>query len=755
MSSVLIQEPALNMSSLLEKPVLIELPGKGPRVQREYTTSLPDAHPHTPRAFHGFIPLGNPVHLPALAGSNAEKTHLDYFSIPKKDSVVLPAPVQYEHHGFIRLCSVAAVEKGMEAADYFSRSSSQVHRETAQNNFVAFSNDEIPGTPAPVPRLQFSGHSIRISIQDLKHPTGSPLHERDITSSYAGLYSPSDVNMSSQGGHSNSDELKVIAKGQESGQSMETTEATLDKLEERNRIFDQCILNLEHAALGLDAVQNQLDRTKSISSFRSAESSVYSEQTVEELTDDPMREMTWQSLSETRSLPDSDSSDEKEDEDDGDRSLKINVFDVNGGRRSLTPGMDTIPEIQHPVRMSSLMPDSTLLSPPRRRKRRLAPLHTSPSSDSSIYKIATSTSTKMLASLLVGPKVNIVNGSSGEIYVSNVPERMLVYFCGQEAVTQLLPRYNTPQEVLEVPASEAEKEGIVRAVRFMRRCCSPRSHASSGDMRIPQGNDYLRDGIDTVRACRVLNLWVDADRMERLVVQNLVLSDDTIDQVWNGYFGSMRDTAFGDAVVWFILMETQKDQIGMGEELMCMLEYEEFKELKERVRDEVKIRKWRSETRDEYLDRCHRERSRKQKIRLRLQNQEKDRMAKLVEVRTQNKEASLDIRNVASPIRSFSTEKDLPNLPSNPDLSAENGNAASTRSSQNVANSIRSMDTNKELPTPPSDTESASSTEDTASDMHATYARLLGNAPRSVQNNRPIRRDPTTSTGLRSILEVM
>jgi hypothetical protein len=42
----------------------------------------------------------------------------------------------------------------------------------------------------------------------------------------------------------------------------------------------------------------------------------------------------------------------------------------------------------------------------------------------------------------------------------------------------------------------------------------------------------------------------------------------------------MRDTAFGDAVVWFILKETQKDQVGMGEELMCMFEHNEFKELK-------------------------------------------------------------------------------------------------------------------------------------------------------------------------------
>jgi len=735
------------MSSLFKKPALIELPGKRPCVQREYTASPPDQHVNTHRVSHGFIPLDTSIHLPTLADSNAKETLLDYFSIPKKESVTSPAPFQYEPHGFIPLCSVAAVEKGMEGPDYFSHSSSQVPQDTTQNISIASTENRSPCTSAPVPRLQYSGHTVRISIKDVMHPTGSPVHERDIMLSYEGTCGQSSIDANICGGDTNSDGLIVVAKRQESGRSTGVAEATLDALEERNRIFDQCILNLEHAALGLDAVQSQLKRTKSTSSFKSTgSSSVYSEQAVKELADaEPAEELAWQSLAETISLPDSDSSDEEEEEQgDGDGFLKINVFDVDGGRRSLIPGMDTIPEIQHPIRTSSLLPDSTLLFPPSRKRRTLTPLRTSPPSNTSMYKIATSSSSKTLASLLVGPKMDIVNGSSGEIYVSRVPERMLVYFCGQEALTRLLPGYNTPQDVLEVPASEAEKEGIVRVVRFMRRCCSPRSHASSGDMRIPQGNDHLKDGIDTVRACRVLDLQVDADRLERLVLQNLVFSDDTIDQVWNGHFGRMRDTAFGDAAVWYILTETREDPVGMGKELMCMLEYEEFKELKDRVREEVKMRKWRGELREEYLERCRRERRRKQKIRLRLQNQESDRMAKLMEERTKIEEAESNVKTVASSIRSFRTEKDLPTPPSD---------AASTTSSMNEANSIRSVNTNKELPTPPSETTSASgsSTDTSASQMYATYARSLGSDPQNFQANRSMRRDPTTSTGSRLI----
>jgi hypothetical protein len=50
-------------------------------------------------------------------------------------------------------------------------------------------------------------------------------------------------------------------------------------------------------------------------------------------------------------------------------------------------------------------------------------------------------------------------------------------------------------------------------------------------MRVPQGSTYLKDGIEASRACRVFGLNVDTARLERLVVHNLVSSDDTVNQV--------------------------------------------------------------------------------------------------------------------------------------------------------------------------------------------------------------------------------
>jgi hypothetical protein len=47
----------------------------------------------------------------------------------------------------------------------------------------------------------------------------------------------------------------------------------------------------------------------------------------------------------------------------------------------------------------------------------------------------------------------------------------------------------------------------------------------------------------------------------------------------------------------------------MGEEFMCHTpEHKEFKKSMDRVREEVKIRRWRSKTRNEYSDRCYQDR---------------------------------------------------------------------------------------------------------------------------------------------------
>jgi uncharacterized protein (DUF3820 family) len=85
-------------------------------------------------------------------------------------------------------------------------------------------------------------------------------------------------------------------------------------------------------------------------------------------------------------------------------------------------------------------------------------------------------------------------------------------------------------------------------------------------------------------------------------VLNGHISDENIDLIWNGYYTRLLETTLGEAVVWFILKEMQSGENGVVEELMQLVEREEFKELKERIREGNRIRLWRRESREEFLE---------------------------------------------------------------------------------------------------------------------------------------------------------
>jgi hypothetical protein len=269
---------------------------------------------------------------------------------------------------------------------------------------------------------------------------------------------------------------------------------------------------------------------------------------------------------------------------------------------------------------------------------------------------------------------------------------MIAYFCEPDLFSRLSSSSSsTVQSVLEIPTSQAEKVGIARVLRFMTRLCRPRSHSSSGVMRIPQGSTYLKDGIETVRACWVLNLNVDAERLSRHIDSNLSFSDDSIDTMWNAYSGELRESGFGDVVVWYILKSTQGEGHGLKEELLGMLEHDEFKELKERMRNEVKLRLWRGETREEFLDRWSRERRRKERKRVRLEAEERERAGRVEAIEKGHREEK-ETREAEG----AGSANALPESASD--------NRASARSHvRSSPDSVCSTHEDKELPTPPSD----------------------------------------------------
>jgi hypothetical protein len=305
--------------------------------------------------------------------------------------------------------------------------------------------------------------------------------------------------------------------------------------------------------------------------------------------------------------------------------------------------MNNVPTSTHSTSPSV---DTTVLRfltplPPRIRDRR-SPISLSAFPDLSnltVYKIASTSTSQALTNCLLGSKIAIVNGTTSETYLSDVPLQMLLYFCGPAVIEKLLPGYDAPQDKLEIPNSEAECNSIARVIRFMRRCCLPPSHAPSGDMRIPQG--AIEDGIETIRACRVFGLHHDADRIERIMVRdwlNGYVSDDRIDLIWNGYFTGLRESCFGDAVVWFVLKEMQDNANEMTEELLWMLEQKESRSLKERIQNENQMRLWRQETRDDFLDRWGKERRRAARQKARFEKMEEERIARVDAVRMKHRE---------------------------------------------------------------------------------------------------------------------
>jgi len=128
-----------------------------------------------------------------------------------------------------------------------------------------------------------------------------------------------------------------------------------------------------------------------------------------------------------------------------------------------------------------------------------------------LYKRTCKSNARVLANCLQGRTLTLVNDHTKEVYVPRVPERMLMYFCGEDVVQRLLRKSQDTSDILEIPNLEAEGFSIARIVRFMRRCCLPSTHQSSGDLRIPPN---LGEGLDTIRACRVLGPTADAARIE-------------------------------------------------------------------------------------------------------------------------------------------------------------------------------------------------------------------------------------------------
>jgi hypothetical protein len=240
---------------------------------------------------------------------------------------------------------------------------------------------------------------------------------------------------------------------------------------------------------------------------------------------------------------------------------------------------------------------------------------------------------------------------------------MLLYFCGKDVIVPLLSPSPYPTlESLDLadPASEptelrtpdtaADAIGVARMIRFMKRCCMATSHSSSGDMRVPVS--CLSSGLSTYRACLVFGLHGDARRIARVVLCASTIGIEAVHMISSS---NLQESEFGDAVVWFVLHELQRGD-GGGEEVAWMLGLEEFGELKERVKVEVKERTWRGETREVFLGRCQAERERRRRKDVRLEN-------RMEEIRKGNREGRERDAGHEVDEKAVDTNKALPQTP--------------------------------------------------------------------------------------------
>lgn len=176
------------MTSPQDPDMFRALPSQRPTVQREYTAITSTRQACTPSTSHGFIPLGTASPLPTDAAERSSSSTTDYLSLPKKQAVISPDAVGYESHGFIPLCSVAGVERKDEAGDYFSHFENQANTQPSNSNSHSNSNPNSNSTSstrkhAPSPssprQLDFTDPP-RLSHDKMMHPTGTPVHPRDV-----------------------------------------------------------------------------------------------------------------------------------------------------------------------------------------------------------------------------------------------------------------------------------------------------------------------------------------------------------------------------------------------------------------------------------------------------------------------------------------------------------------------------------------------------------------------------------------------
>ncbi|KAI4693636.1 uncharacterized protein J4E84_002210 [Alternaria hordeiaustralica] len=153
-----------------------------PAFQRETTAVDPSEwQAYTPKTSHGFIAMhtSTPEDMHENRGNGKPTAVKDYFSVPKQkqNPILSPNPAPYEPHGFLPLCSVAAVE--VDATDYFGLSDRSVKsaiEDASCGDPVVAKDVECDRAPQSEGHV----HRSRRPLGEVTHPSGEQHNECDV-----------------------------------------------------------------------------------------------------------------------------------------------------------------------------------------------------------------------------------------------------------------------------------------------------------------------------------------------------------------------------------------------------------------------------------------------------------------------------------------------------------------------------------------------------------------------------------------------
>ncbi|KAK7185433.1 hypothetical protein DPSP01_001948 [Paraphaeosphaeria sporulosa] len=259
-----------------------------------------------------------------------------------------------------------------------------------------------------------------------------------------------------------------------------------------------------------------------------------------------------------------------------------------------------------------------------------------------LYNTSCWTEKSCLKALLKGPVLEFRIEPHGEPFLVDVSQEMLNYFCGEKQVDRLIHDYSLQPEqrreedgeatILVFPEGLFDATAVMRIIRYMRRCCMRTTTLTKPHFQL-HAPPSLEANIDTIRACNIFGLYADARRLQYFLTDKRIpggkLTMADVETIWEGYNGGLRDSAYTDALLTHLVYNVLGSDSVDREEVMVLLEQEEFAGLRELLSMELGIKKRAAESRDMFQMRKEQERQDKANQK----NGKGKRLSKLAELR--------------------------------------------------------------------------------------------------------------------------